>query len=68
MSTPENPPNTNGAPTILGQNFTAREARSLHDLRAQFRTHAEHDPATEQDPRFEFARWLIEHGKLTDAR
>jgi hypothetical protein len=68
MSTPEDPPNSNGAPTLLGHNFTAREAKSLQDLRAQFRTHGDHDCQAVADPRFEFARWLIENGKLTDER
>lgn len=68
MSTPENPPNSNGAPTLLGHDFTAQEARSLHDLRAYVRTHADHEFHAVADPRLEFARWLIEQGKLTDAR
>ena len=68
MPTSENPPNSNGAPALLGQNFTAQEAKSLHDLRAHFRAHADHDFHVEVDPRLEFARWLIEHGKLTDLR
>jgi hypothetical protein len=64
---PENPPNTNSAPTILGQNFTAQEAKSLNDLRAHFHPESAADQV-ERDPRLEFARWLIAQGKLTDAR
>jgi hypothetical protein len=69
MSAQELQSNTNGTPTMLGQNFTADEAARLHRLRAT--RPAETTAYLEvglDECRVEFARWLIKTGRLRDDR
>jgi hypothetical protein len=35
-------------------------------LRRYFQTHPDHDDADAAVRRLEFARWLVQHGRLTD--
>ncbi len=58
--------NGNGRPTTLSGNFTADEVARLNDLRRNFHSHAEYLGRVLDDRRLEFARWLLENGKLDD--
>lgn len=58
-------PNTNLSPAVLGNGFTSEEAARLQSLRETF--HAQADYLRELDERrLEFARWLLETGKLSE--
>lgn len=56
----------NSRPATLGGNFTADEADRLTTLRRNFNSHAEYLGRVLDEHRLEFARWLVEHGKLDD--
>ena len=58
--------NGNGRPTTLSGNFTADEVARLSDLRRNFHSHADYLGRVLDDRRLEFARWLMENGKLDD--
>jgi hypothetical protein len=47
--------------------FTAEELARLSDLRRYFQEHPDHGDSQTQIRRLEFARWLVLHGKLTEA-
>lgn len=67
MSAQEFPTNSNGTPTMLGQNFTAEETTRLTRLRETMA--AESSVYLEgglDERRVAFARWLIATGRLRD--
>lgn len=59
--------NTNGRPTTLSGNFTADEVARLTQLRTNFHAHTEYLERVVDERRLEFARWLLDHGKLSEA-
>jgi hypothetical protein len=56
--------NNNTKPTMLTGNFTPEELARLNALRADFYSRAEYLERVIDDRRLEFARWLVENGKL----
>lgn len=58
--------NSNSSPTLLGSGFTAEEAARLQSLREAFRAEVEYLEGLEEK-RIEFARWLIETGRLRES-
>lgn len=57
----------NVRPTILGNSFfSTDEMGRLESLRQNYYQHAEYLERVIDDRRMEFARWLIEHGKLSE--
>lgn len=58
--------NNTVSPTTLGETFTPEELSRLSTLRENFYTHAEYLERVIDDRRLEFARWLMEHGKLSE--
>ncbi len=61
---------TNGGnrrPATLSGNFTSDEVARLMDLRRNFHAHGEYLERVIDQRRLEFARWLLDHGKLTEA-
>jgi hypothetical protein len=58
--------NGNSRPTTLSGNFTADEVARLSNLRRSFHSHADYLRRVLDDRRLEFARWLLENGKLDD--
>ncbi|HLZ22372.1 MAG TPA: hypothetical protein VKQ30_09635 [Ktedonobacterales bacterium] len=67
MLPPEYANNTNGRPTTLSGNFTEDEVLRLTQLRVNFHAHAEYLERVKDERRLEFARWLLDHGKLSEA-
>lgn len=59
--------NSNGRPATLSGNFTADEVSRLTQLRSNFHAHAEYLERVIDERRLEFARWLLDHGKLSEA-
>ena len=59
--------NTNARPATLSGNFTADEVSRLTQLRSNFHAHAEYLERVIDERRLEFARWLLDHGKLSEA-
>jgi hypothetical protein len=59
--------NLPGAPTTLSGNFTADEVARLVDLRRNVHAHTEYLERVIDQRRLEFAQWLLEHGKLSEA-
>lgn len=59
--------NTLGRPATLGNNFTTEEVERLKSLRRNIHEHTEFLDRVIDARRLEFARWLLEHGKLTEA-
>jgi hypothetical protein len=59
--------NWNGRPTTLGKNFTSDEVERLRDLRRNFYSHTEYLERVIDERRLEFARWLLDNGKLSEA-
>lgn len=59
--------NTNGRPATLSGNFTADEVSRLTHLRTNFHAHTEYLERVIDERRLEFARWLLDHGKLSEA-
>lgn len=56
-----------GMPATLGANFSQEEVARLTSLRSSVHEHTEYLERVIDTRRFEFARWLLEHGKLTEA-
>lgn len=56
----------NSKPAMLTGNFTPEELARLNALRSNFRSRAEYLERVIDDRRLEFARWLLEHGKLSE--
>lgn len=55
------------APIIIpGANFTPDELAKLAALRENYSSHAEVQERLFDELRLEFARWLVEHGKLNE--
>ncbi len=50
----------------LGACFTAAEVMRLCALRRHFQAHPDHGDADAAIRRLEFARWLVQHGKLSE--
>lgn len=46
--------------------FTVEEVAQLCALRQCFQAHSDHGDADAAIRRLEFARWLVQHGKLTE--
>ncbi len=59
--------NANARPITLSGNFTSAELVALTDMRRNFFAHTEYLERVIDERRLEFARWLIENGKITDA-
>ena len=59
--------NTTGLPATLGTNFSADEVARLVDLRRTVHEHTEFLERVIDQRRLEFARWLLDHGKLSEA-
>lgn len=59
--------NPNGRPITLSGNFTADEISRLMQLRSNFHVHTEYLERVIDERRLEFARWLLDHGKLSEA-
>jgi len=59
--------NANAQPTTLSGDFTSAEVVALTDLRRNFFAHTEYLERVIDERRLEFARWLIQNGKLSEA-
>ena len=59
--------NGSGRPMTLGKNFTTDEVERLMDLRRNFYSHSEYLEQMIDERRLEFARWLLDNGKLSEA-
>ena len=59
--------NGSGRPTTLNGNFTSAEVEALTDLRRNCAEHGEYLERLLEERRLEFARWLLENGKLSEA-
>lgn len=57
---------SNPKPAMATGNFTPEELARLNALRANFRSRAEYRERVIDDRRLEFARWLVENGKLSE--
>jgi hypothetical protein len=57
----------NGRPTTLGGNFTPEEVSRLISLRQTFASHSDYRESMIDERRLEFVRWLLDHGKLSEA-
>ncbi len=53
-------------PAMATGNFTPEELARLNALRTNFRSRAEYLERVIDETRLEFARWLVEHGKLNE--
>jgi len=53
-------------PAMATGNFTSEELARLNALRTNFRSRAEYLERVIDDRRLEFARWLVENGKLSE--
>jgi len=56
----------NSRPAMLTGNFTPEELARLNALRTDFHGRAEYLERVIDDRRLEFARWLVENGKLSE--
>ncbi len=54
----------NSKPAMVTGNFTPEELARLNAMRLNFRSRAEYLERVIDEARLEFARWLVEHGKL----
>jgi len=55
------------APQVIpGASFTAAEVVALTALRDNYTSHAEYLERDYDDCRLEFARWLADHGKISE--
>jgi hypothetical protein len=59
--------NVNGRPVTLGNNFSTDEVERLIDLRRNFHAHTEYIERVIDSRRLEFARWLLDNGKISEA-
>jgi hypothetical protein len=64
---PQEYSNNNGKPATFGGNFSAVEIARLTELRHNFFAHTEYLERVIDERRLEFARWLLDHGKLSEA-
>lgn len=53
-------------PVMLGDNFSVEEIAQLAALREHFQIHPQYWECGIDDRRLEFARWLVQHGKLNE--
>lgn len=67
MMPQEHTNNITGRPTTLGANFSSDEVARLVDLRRTVHEHTEYLERVIDQRRLEFARWLLDHGKLSEA-
>jgi hypothetical protein len=67
MTPQEHTNNIIGRPTTLGTNFSADEIAKLVDLRHSVHEHTEFLARVIDQRRLEFARWLLEQGKISEA-
>jgi len=58
--------NNNPLPATLGAGFTSDEMSRLDALRRNYTNHAEYLERVIDDRRMEFARFLLEHGRLSE--
>ena len=66
MMSPDYGHNANSRPATLSGNFTADEVDRLSKMRRDFHSDADFLRRVLDDRRLEFARWLLENGKLDD--
>jgi hypothetical protein len=66
MSAQEYTSSNSGQSVILGGNFSADEVARLTRLRSDVSQLPDWFDCSEDGARLEFARWLYDHGKLTD--
>lgn len=59
--------NIAGRPATLGANFSTDEIARLVDLRRTVHEHTEFLERVIDQRRLEFARWLLDNGKLSEA-
>jgi hypothetical protein len=59
--------NVNGRPATLGDNFSTDEIERLTDLRRNFHAYTEYMERVIDSRRLEFARWLLDNGKISEA-
>jgi len=59
--------NVNSLPATLGGNFTTDEVARLTSLRRNYHEHTEYLERVIDERRLEFARWLLDRGKLSEA-
>lgn len=64
---PQDYSNNNGKPATLSGNFSVDEVARLTELRHNFFAHTEYLERVIDERRLEFARWLLDHGKLSEA-
>jgi hypothetical protein len=57
--------NTNSSPAVLGHGFTSEEAARLQSLRETIHAQADYLRVLDEC-RLEFARWLLETGRLSE--
>lgn len=67
MSPQEHANNANARPTTLNGDFSSAEVDALTDLRRNFFAHTEYLERVIDERRLEFARWLRDNGKISDA-
>ncbi len=53
-------------PATLGDIFSSAEYERLVALRRDFSEHAEHSEMMMDPAQLEFARWLYEHGRISE--
>jgi hypothetical protein len=59
--------NVNSLPATLNGNFTTDEVSRLTNLRRNYHEHTEYLERVIDERRLEFARWLLDRGKLSEA-
>lgn len=59
--------NVNARPATLSGNFSKDEVAKLNSLRSNFHAHTEYVERVIDERRLEFARWLVENGKISEA-
>ncbi len=67
MTPQEHSNNIIGRPATLGANFSADEIDRLITLRRTVHEHTEFLERVIDQRRLEFARWLLDNGKLSEA-
>ena len=67
MTPQEHVNNIPSRPATLGANFSADEIARLVDLRRTVHEHTEFLERVIDQRRLEFARWLLDQGKLSEA-
>ena len=59
--------NVNSLPATLSGNFTTDEVSRLTNFRRNYHEHTEYLERVIDERRLEFARWLLDRGKLSEA-